>query len=272
MSWIWILFAPILGGLAYGAERVVRARMQRRQGPPLLQPFYDMFKLLDKRTLIVHTPHALLAVAHFFVLWFTVAAIFLGWNLLYIIFLHLFAQMLLIFAGYSVRSVYSHVGANRELLMLIAYEPVLVLVAVGFYLMSGSFEIGSIVQGSGYLLQMPLLFSALLMIVPIKVKKSPFDIGEAHQEIVGGVEIEYSGVFYEFLYMARFLEYLFIYSFVFIFGGASYALGAGLVLAAFLLVNLVDNATARVRIAHMLKIVYAVAMSLAVINLLWILL
>ncbi|MDD2951462.1 MAG: NADH-quinone oxidoreductase subunit H [Sulfuricurvum sp.] len=272
MIWIWIAFAPILGGLVYGGERVLRARMQRRQGPPFLQPFYDMFKLLDKRTLIVHAPHALLAVAHFFALWFSVAAIFLGWNLLYIVFLHLFAQIVLILAGYSVRSAYSHLGANRELLMLVAYEPILILVAVGFYLVSGSFDIAQIVRGGGYLAQMPLLFIALLMIVPIKVKKSPFDVGEAHQEIVGGVEIEYSGMFYEFLYMARFLEYIFIYSFVFIFAGVSYALGAALVAGVFLLVNLVDNATARVHTMHMVKIIYAVAMSLAIANILWIVL
>lgn len=272
MSWVWIALAPILGGFLYGFERVLRARMQRRQGPPLLQPFYDMFKLLDKRTLIVHAPHALLAVAHFFVLWFAVAAIFLGWNLLYIIFLHLFAQMLLILAGYSVRSVYSHVGANRELLMLVAYEPILILVAVGLYLVSGSFEVSGILQSGGYLPKLLLLFAALAIIVPIKVKKSPFDVGEAHQEIVGGVEIEYSGVFYEFLYMSRFLEYLFIYSFVFMFGGATLWLGAVLAGGMFLLVNLVDNATARVRSAQMVKIVYSVAMTLAVINILGVLL
>ncbi|WP_295052150.1 complex I subunit 1 family protein [Sulfuricurvum sp.] len=266
MIWVWIAFAPILGGLAYGGERVLRARMQRRQGPPLLQPFYDMFKLLDKRTLIVHSPHALLAVAHFFILWFSIVAIFMGWNLLYIIFLHLFAQILLILAGYSVRSVYSHIGANRELLMLIAYEPILLLVAVGFYLESGSFEISEILQKGGYLTSMPLLFAALAMVIPIKVKKSPFDVGEAHQEIVGGVEIEYSGIFYEFLYMSRFLEYIFIYSFVFLFGGVSSWVGTVLVAGTFLAVNLVDNATARVKTADMLKIIYSIAMMLCIVN------
>jgi ech hydrogenase subunit B len=272
MTWLFIILAPLLGGLVYGAERVLRARMQRRQGPPFLQPFYDMFKLMDKRTLIVHATHSLLAVAHFFLLWITVAAIFLGWNLLYIIFLHLFALLTLVIAGYSVRSAYSHIGANRELMALVAYEPVLILVAVGFYLTAGSFEVGAILAEGSYLLQLPLLFVALIIIVPIKVKKSPFDVVEAHQEIVGGIEVEYSGLFYEFLYMARFLEYLFIYSFVFLFGGSSLWLGALLVAAVFLLVNLVDNATARVRPDHMLKITYATAFSLAVINILWIIL
>jgi ech hydrogenase subunit B len=269
MSALMTLLAPILGGLIYGFERVLRARMQRRQGPPLLQPFYDMFKLMDKRTMIIHSLHVVLGVSHFFLLWLTVAAIFFGWNLLYVIFLHLFALIVLVMAGYSVRSVYSHLGANRELLAMVAYEPVLILVAVGFYLKSGSFEIAKILEGGGYLLQMPLLFIALLMIIPIKVKKSPFDVVDAHQEIVGGVEIEYSGLFYEFIYMARFLDYLFIYSFVFLFGGNDLLLGSALVLAAFFAVNLVDNATARVRSADMLKIVYFGAITLALINLLW---
>lgn len=272
MTWFWILMAPLIGGLVYGGERVLRARMQRRMGPPLLQPFYDMFKLMDKRTLIVHATHALLAVAHFFLLWLCVAALFLGWNLLYIIFLHLFALIVLVLAGYSVKSPYSHVGANRELLALVAYEPVLILVAVGFYLSTGSFDITTILGGEGYLLQMPLLFVALLMVIPIKVKKSPFDVVEAHQEIVGGVEVEYSGLFYEFLYMARFMEYIFIYSFVYFFAGASHWLGALLVAGVFLLVNLVDNATARVRTQDMVGIVYRVTMVLAIINIVWILL
>ncbi|MDX1295067.1 MAG: NADH-quinone oxidoreductase subunit H, partial [Sulfurimonadaceae bacterium] len=87
-----------------------------------------------------------------------------------------------------------------------------------------------------------------------------------------GVEVEYSGLFYEFLYMARFMEYLFIYSFVYLFGGASHWLGAALVILAFFAVNLVDNATARVRTDQMLGIVYKLAMVLAVINIVWILL
>jgi ech hydrogenase subunit B len=272
MTWFWIAIAPLLGGLIYGVERILRARMQQRQGPPVLQPFYDMFKLMDKRTLIIHATHALLGVIHFLILWVAVGAIFWGWSLLYIIFLHLFALIVLVVAGFSVRSVFSHIGAHRELLALVAYEPVLLMVAVGFYLASGSFYIDEILRHGPYLTQMPLLFIALLMILPIKVKKSPFDVVEGHQEIVGGVEVEYSGFFFEFLYMARFLEYLFIYSFIFLFGGSSWLTGVLLVLLSFLGVNLVDNATARVRSDQMLKIVYIFPFVLGALNLLGIIL
>jgi len=270
MSWILTLLAPVWGGLIYGIERRMRARMQRRKGPPLLQPFYDMFKLMDKRTLIIHSVHAMLAVVHFLILWLVVAALFFGWNLLYIVFLHLFALIVLVIAGYSVRSPYSHIGANRELLALVAYEPVLILVAAGFYLSTGSFDITVIMSQGSHLTQLPLLLIALLIIIPIKVKKSPFDTVEGHQEIVGGVEVEYSGLFYEFLYMARFLEYIFVYGLVLLFGGSNLLLGIVLAIGAFFLVNLVDNATARVRTDQMLRLVYGIAVTCAVINLVWV--
>ena len=44
----YIIFAPILGGLTSGIDRKITARMQGRQGPPVLQPFYDVIKLLKK--------------------------------------------------------------------------------------------------------------------------------------------------------------------------------------------------------------------------------
>ena len=102
-----IVFAPIIGGLVYGAERVIRARMQRRIGPPLLQPFYDFFKLADKRKMIVHSTHAFLGIVHFFSLWFALGVLLLGGDLILVIFLHLLATSLLILAAYSTRSIIS---------------------------------------------------------------------------------------------------------------------------------------------------------------------
>ena len=50
-----IVLAPVIGGFVYGFERIIKARMQRRIGPPLLQAFYDFLKLADKRKMIVHS-------------------------------------------------------------------------------------------------------------------------------------------------------------------------------------------------------------------------
>jgi len=264
---ILILLAPIIGGLIYGFERQVRARMQNRQGPPLLQPFYDMFKLLDKQAFMINPYHSILSIMHFITLWAVVAFVILGQNLLYVVFLHLLASIFLILAGFSVKSVYSHIGSNRELMAMIAYEPILIMLAVGFFMLNGSFEITFIRENSSSILYLFPLFLAFLMVIPIKLKKSPFDATEAHQEIVGGVEVEFSGVFFEFLYMAKWLEYVFVYLLLLLFAGNNILLALILFVTVFFLVNLVDNSTARVRIDHLIKIVLSIGLTLGLINL-----
>ena len=264
---VLIILAPFIGGLLYGFERVLRARMQNRVGPPLLQPFYDMAKLMDKQAFIINPTHALLGIFHFLTLWFVVALLILGENLLYIIFLHLFSTLLIILAGFSVNSIFSHIGANRELLVLLAYEPILIMIAAGFYILNGTFEITTIREQSMAMFPLFLLFLAFILIMPIKLKKSPFDAAEAHQEIVGGVEVEYSGVFFEFLYMAKWLEYIFIYLLLLLFAGNNILLGIVLFITLFLLLNLVDNATARVKVQDLLKIVLVIGILLSFTNL-----
>ncbi|MGE4296299.1 MAG: NADH-quinone oxidoreductase subunit H, partial [Campylobacterales bacterium] len=74
IAWLLVALAPVLGGLLYGVERKLKARMQRRKGPPIIQPFYDFFKLIDKRPMIVHSLHAWLGVLHFLGMWLAVAA------------------------------------------------------------------------------------------------------------------------------------------------------------------------------------------------------
>ncbi|MFT7860126.1 MAG: complex I subunit 1 family protein [Sulfurimonas sp.] len=266
IEYILIALAPLIGGIVYGFERVVRARMQNRQGPPLLQPFYDMYKLIDKNSSIVHPMHIVLAMVHFLALWIVVAMVIMGVNFLYVIFLHLLSTIFLVLAGFSVRSVYSHIGSNRELLAMLAYEPVFILVATGFYLLNGSYDISLIRQADSQILSMFLLFLAFLTTIPLKLKKSPFDACEAHQEIVGGVEIEYSGIYFEFLYMAKWLEYVFVYLLLLLFAGNNIMLGLFLAGSVFLLINLIDNATSRVNIAHSVKIIMWIGISLSILN------
>jgi len=263
-----IILAPFIGGLVHGFERIVRARMQRRIGPPLLQPFYDFLKLAGKRKMIVHSAHAFLGIIHFVSLWFALALLLLGGDLILVIFLHLLSTSLLILAGYSTRSIFSHLGANRTAISILAYEPVLIIIAVSFYLVTGSFQTSAVYNyDKPLLLEMPLAFIALLLILPIKLKKSPFDVAEAHQEITGGTEIEFSGIFYEAIYTAKWLDYVFCYTLVYLFAGNNILLGAALILFTFLFINALDNSSARVNYKQMLKFSLTVAFSLAFINL-----
>lgn len=266
---ILIILAPLLGGLVYGFERIIKARMQRRIGPPLLQPFYDFLKLADKRKMIVHSAHAFLGIMHFVSLWFALGVLLLGGDLILVIFLHLLSTALLILSAYSTRSIFSHLGANRTAISILAYEPVLIIIAVSIFMLTGSFDAAAAFQSEQPLLyKMPLAFIALLLVLPIKLKKSPFDVAEAHQELTGGVELEFSGIFYEAVYTAKWIDYVFCYALVYLFAGNNILLGAGLIVFTFFYLNALDNSTARVSYKQMLRFSLTVSFSLAFINLL----
>lgn len=262
------LLSPVIGGFVYGVERILRARMQGRVGPPLLQPFYDFFKLLEKRSMVIHSFHAFMGLMYLLGTWFSLYVLLSGGDILIAIFFHLLSLAFLVVGGFSVRSPYSILGSMRELLHMVAYEPVFVLAAAGLYLVTGTFQISQILHSEKLpILYLPLVFVALLLTLPSVLKKSPFDVAEAHQEIIGGPEIEYSGKFYEAIYTAKWIEYVYAFFFVFFFAGGSWWLGALLVLLSFFLVNLIDNATARVNFRQMVAFHWYVLIPLVVINL-----
>ncbi|WP_456436484.1 respiratory chain complex I subunit 1 family protein [Thermovibrio ammonificans] len=263
------LLAPVIGGFIYGVERIVRARMQARVGPPLLQPFYDFFKLMEKRPVIIHSFHAFMGVMYLIGTWFALFVLLSGGDLLIAIFFHLLSLAFLVVGGFSVRSPYSVIGAMRELLHMVAYEPLYVLAAAGLYLVTGTFKVSGILAAqTPPVVSLPLVFLALLLSLPTLLKKSPFDLAEAHQEIIGGPEIEYSGRFYEAIYTAKWIEYVYSFFFVFLFGGSNYLLGAFLVVLAFFLVNLIDNVTARVNFRQMVGFHWYILIPVVIVNLL----
>jgi len=51
---VFILLAPIIGGLIAGFDRKITAHMQGRVGPPILQPFYDVGKLFEKEKTVAN--------------------------------------------------------------------------------------------------------------------------------------------------------------------------------------------------------------------------
>ena len=138
---LYILLAPGVGGLLQGVDRKATARMQGRQGPPLLQSFYDVGKLLGKETKYMNHIQIVCHVSFLIFVIFTGALFFGGGDLLLIFFALTTANLCLILAATTCNSPYAAMGANREMLQTMAYEPMVLLTAVGFYLATGSFKV-----------------------------------------------------------------------------------------------------------------------------------
>jgi len=199
----------------------------------------------------------------------------LGQDLLITIFVLAFGGFSLIMGAYAVKSPYANFGAQREILQMVAYEPILMLAALAIYMQTHSFMVKDVFKlNHPLLISLPLIFVALLIVLTIKMRKSPFDISasaHAHQEIVRGVYTEYSGPYMALIELTHWYELLLVLGIIGIFWATNPIVGVVLALAAFVLEIVVDNIEARMTWPWMIKFVWTTGISLSVVNigLLW---
>lgn len=270
----YIVFAPFVGGLLSGFDRKLSARMQGRQGPPLLQPFYDLSKLLQKETTVINDIQRLLAWCFLIFIVFTGALFYSGADLLLCFFSLTTAAIFLVISAFSASSPFSTVGAQRELAQMLSYEPMVLLTAVGFYLASGSFASADIAAGDVSAIRyLPGVFAGFLLILPIKMRKSPFDVStshHAHQEVVKGVTTELGGGNLALVEIAEWYETVFLLGIVglFIVNSRlwSIAVAIAVCLLAYFIEILIDNTSARVKWQEMLRFAWMTALICGVAN------
>lgn len=268
---LFLALAPILGGIITGIDRRVTARMQGRVGPPILQPFYDVGKLLEKETTVVTPSQDVFILSYAVFIAVSGALFFAGGDMLLVIFAFTLAHIFLVLGAYATYSPYSFIGAERELIQIIAYEPTIILTAVGMYLVTKSFYVGDIVRsGAPIILYLPGVFLALLIVLTIKLRKSPFDLStshHAHQEIVKGVTTEFSGATLAKIEIAHWYETVFLLGVVYLFFAWDPLIGLVAVVAAFFLEILIDNTWARMTWRFTLKNAWIIAGALGLVNL-----
>jgi ech hydrogenase subunit B len=269
-----VIVAPIIGGLLFGIDRRITARLQGRYGPPILQPFYDLFKLFGKERIAVSKLQFVWIYAYLVFMIASLLCLVLGSDLLVLVFLLGFAGVALVLGGFSSKSPYSHFGANRELLQIMAYEPVLLLLAIGVYAQNGTFMISEIFkQPKPLLFSLWPLFIALIYVLTIKMRKSPFDIStshHAHQEIVKGVTTEFSGPYLALYQLAEWYEIVLVLGLVAIFWANPLVVGILIALAAFFLELLIDNVTSRMTAPWMVRLSWSFGLILGIANIVYI--
>lgn len=216
------LFALAVGFFYKGLDRRVEARLQRRVGPPLIQPWLDIAKLLTKETLIPSTavklPFLLAPVVGFTGMavcaaFIPIPGVFDGLSqmgdLLVIFYLLPIPAIALMLGGSASSSPFGAMGFSREMVMMLAYETplLMVLLAVAMFVgkqMAGGawgaeFSLLHIVswqQQYGDLGLNPVMIPALiayLIFLPGTMGVAPFDIPEAETEILEGPLLEYGG-------------------------------------------------------------------------------
>lgn len=270
---ILLALSPLAVLVLQGLDRRVSARMQSRMGPPLAQPFYDMIKLYYKDTLSATAWQSFLGWSYFVSAAGALLLFFSGGDLLLVFFTQAAASAFLVMAAFSSTSPYSRIGANRELMSILAYEPILLLTIIAMYLHAGTFKVSGIMALDYPLLpKLPLVFIALTLALTIKLKKSPFDISSshhAHQEIVRGLYTEFSGRSLFLVELGHVLEVALVLGMIALFWGVSPIGMAILILGSWFVEVLVDNTTARLTFKKMIAAGWGWGLAMCVANLIW---
>ena len=273
---LYLLLAPLAGGLLEGLDRKISARMQGRVGPSILQPFYDVRKLFNKQFIIVNKAQTFLVLSYMVSMIFTGCLFYAGTDILLCFFALSTAATFLIFASSVTNSPYSSLGSSRELVQMMSYEPAVLLTCVGFYLADKTFNVSDIIQSQySSIIYLPGFFIAFVFILTIKMRKSPFDISSSHhphQELVKGITTEMGADILAMYDITEWYENIFLLGVVGLFvvnsNPISYVFAVLVVLAVYFLEILIDNTSARVKWNVMLKLSWIVTLLSAVVNLL----
>ncbi|MBP1598123.1 MAG: respiratory-chain dehydrogenase subunit 1, partial [Acidobacteria bacterium] len=197
-----LLAAPLLDGFL----RRVRARIHSRQGPPILQTYYDLAKLMVKEDqrgannfIFNAAPVACLGsvlLAALFVPMGGVVPLGFAGDILVLIYILTLAPIFLVLGGMASGSPYAYVGVNREIMLLMVVEPVLAVALISTAIKANSLVLVTCIDryaSSPPDISLIIGAIAFFLILQPEISKVPFDLAEAEQEIMEGPLIEYSG-------------------------------------------------------------------------------
>jgi formate hydrogenlyase subunit 4 len=242
-----LLAAPALTGLV----RKVKARIQRRQGPPILQPYRDLRRLLGKEVVLAENASWLFRTAPYLIFAATwVAAslvptfgtrLMFSWSgdLIAITALLGSARFLLALAGMDIGTCFGGIGASREVMIASLAEPAMLLIVVSLALLAGSSQLSTIAEymlspAAGLRVSLALGLVAFLIVALAENARIPVDNPATHLELTmvhEAMVLEYSGRHLAMIELAASLKLLLMISAIacifFPFGLANGHAGAG---------------------------------------------
>jgi formate hydrogenlyase subunit 4 len=219
-----LALAPLLTGFV----RVVKARLLRRRGPPLLQPYYDLTRLLGKQVVLAENASWLFRVTPYMVFaatWVSAALVptfatglMFSWSadLIAIIALLASARFFLALAGLDIGTSFGGIGSSREVMIASLAEPAMIMIVFTLALITGSTQLSTIAQVMampevGLRVSLALALIALVLVAIAENARIPVDNPATHLELTmvhEAMVLEYSGRHLALIELAAMLKLL----------------------------------------------------------------
>ncbi len=208
-----MLLVLLLAPLFTGYVRKVKARLLRRRGPPLVQPYLDLARLMRKEVVLAEGASWLFRVSPYLIFaatWVAVSLIptfrsglLFSWSadLIAIIALLGSARFFLALAGLDVGTSFGGIGASREVMIASLAEPAMLMVVFTLALIAGSTQLSTIAAFMtstevGLRVSLALALIALIMVAIAENARIPIDNPATHLELTmvhEAMVLEYSG-------------------------------------------------------------------------------
>jgi len=219
-----IVLAPLLTGMT----RKVKARLLRRQGASVFQPYRDLFRLLRKEAVLAENASWLFRAAPYMIMALTLVAAILvptfavnlpfSWSadLIAIIALLASARFMLALAGMDVGTSFGGIGSSREVMIAALAEPAMIMVVFTLALVAGSTQLSAVASFMtspevGLHISLGLALVALVMVAIAENARIPVDNPATHLELTmvhEAMVLEYSGRHLAMIEMAAMLKLL----------------------------------------------------------------
>ena len=189
----------VLSPLLIGLVRKVKARLQRRRGASLIQPYLDLRRLLGKEAVVADNASWVFRVAPYFVFastWVAAALIptfsanlVFSWSgdLIAITALLGSARFALALAGMDVGTSFGGIGSSREMMFASLAEPAMIMIAFTLALLAGSTQLSVIAEfmqtHASLRVSLGLALIALVIVALAENARIPVDNPATHLEL-----------------------------------------------------------------------------------------
>jgi formate hydrogenlyase subunit 4 len=204
-----LLAAPLLTGFV----RKVKARLLRRRGPPIIQPYRDILRLLKKEVVVAENASWIFRVAPYLIFaatWVAAALVptfatglLFSWSadLIAIIALLASARFFLALAGMDIGTAFGGIGSSREVMIASLAEPAMLLIIFTMALVARSTQLSSVADllaspGVGLRVSLGLALVGLIIVAIAENGRIPVDNPATHLELTmvhEAMVLEYSG-------------------------------------------------------------------------------
>jgi formate hydrogenlyase subunit 4 len=204
-----LMVAPLLTGIV----RKIKARLLRRRGPPILQPYRELLRLMRKEVVLAESASWLFRVIPYTIFaatWVAAALVptfrtglLFNWtaDLIAIIALLGSARFFLALAGLDVGTSFGGIGSSREVMIASLAEPAMIVIVFTVALIAGSTQLSTVAAfmispGVGLRVSLGLALIALVMVAIAENARVPVDNPATHLELTmvhEAMVLEYSG-------------------------------------------------------------------------------